>query len=413
MKVLQVNCVYKKGSTGKITNDIHTELINKGIESVVCYGRGEIIKEPHVYKTCGEFYSHVNHFFSYLTGIVYGGCFFSTNKLIRIIKREKPDVVHLQCINGYFVNIYRLLNWLKANHIRVVLTLHAEFMYTGGCSHSIDCNQWSTNEGCGHSRHCPRWHDETHSYFFDRTGTMWKRMKKSFEGFEHLIVCPVTDWLSARALKSPILGFYPIKTVLNGIDTSVFHYDKITADDLRSRLGIGDRKMILHVTASYTNPIKGGKFITELSNKLDSNKYVVVVVDGANDAPPADFDGIYYGRANTQNELAAFYSAADVMVLTSYRECLPTTCVESLCCGTEIVSFYFHGNEGENSFPEKYVHFIPHGDMTQLVEKVKTISERHCYKNVCEEECSKLFSKDVMANHYLQIYSDICSQVKK
>ena len=62
MKVLQVNCVYKKGSTGKITYDIHTELLKQGIESVVCYGRGENVQDKFVYKTCGELYSKVNHF---------------------------------------------------------------------------------------------------------------------------------------------------------------------------------------------------------------------------------------------------------------------------------------------------------------------------------------------------------------
>ena len=41
MKILQVNCVYKKGSTGKIVEDIHNVLIDNGIESVVCYGRGK------------------------------------------------------------------------------------------------------------------------------------------------------------------------------------------------------------------------------------------------------------------------------------------------------------------------------------------------------------------------------------
>ena len=100
MKVLQVNNVYKKGSTGKITYDIHSELLKQGIESVVCYGRGEKINEPHVYKTCGEVYSKINHLLSEFTGVMYGGCFFSTNKLIKIIKKENPDVVHLQCING-------------------------------------------------------------------------------------------------------------------------------------------------------------------------------------------------------------------------------------------------------------------------------------------------------------------------
>ena len=100
MKVLQVNCVYKKGSTGKITYDLHKGLLDAGINSVVCYGRGALVKEPRVYKTCPEWYSKLNNAWSRVTGIMYGGCFFSTDKLISIIKKEKPDIVHLQCING-------------------------------------------------------------------------------------------------------------------------------------------------------------------------------------------------------------------------------------------------------------------------------------------------------------------------
>ena len=50
MKILQVNSVYKKGSTGKITYDLHKGLLERGEEAVVCYGRGEHYREPHVYK---------------------------------------------------------------------------------------------------------------------------------------------------------------------------------------------------------------------------------------------------------------------------------------------------------------------------------------------------------------------------
>lgn len=113
MKVLQVNCVYGVGSTGKITAEIHSGLQKNGIDSIVCYGRGESTEQIGVYKTCGELYSKINHFYAKLRGQLYGGCFLSTDKLIAIIKREKPDVVHLQCINGYFVNIFKLLGWLK------------------------------------------------------------------------------------------------------------------------------------------------------------------------------------------------------------------------------------------------------------------------------------------------------------
>ena len=138
MKVLQVNCVYDTGSTGKIMADIHRELGRRGIASVVCYNRGKKVKEPNVYKTCGELYSKCNNLITRFTGIMYGGCWFSTNRLISIIKKEQPDVVHLHCINGYFVNIYRLVQWLKENHIKTVLTLHAEFMYTANCGHAMD-----------------------------------------------------------------------------------------------------------------------------------------------------------------------------------------------------------------------------------------------------------------------------------
>ena len=57
----------------------------------------------------------------------------STARLLHILRREAPDIVHLQCINGYFVNIFRLVRWLKRHRIPTLLTLHAEFPYTANC----------------------------------------------------------------------------------------------------------------------------------------------------------------------------------------------------------------------------------------------------------------------------------------
>jgi len=54
MKVLQVNCVYKKGSTGSIVLSIHNGLKQNGHESVVCYGRGSGVSEKDIYKTSSE-----------------------------------------------------------------------------------------------------------------------------------------------------------------------------------------------------------------------------------------------------------------------------------------------------------------------------------------------------------------------
>ena len=162
MKILQVNCVFRTGSTGKIMDDIHKSLKNKGIESIFCYGRGVKIVEHDIYKTSSEIEAKLNNFRSRLGGLQYGGSFIATRRLIKIIKSEKPDVVHLHCINGFFVNIYRLLNFLKKNDIPTVLTLHAEFMYTGNCGHAYECDKWKS--GCGK---CPSLRKSTYSYTFD------------------------------------------------------------------------------------------------------------------------------------------------------------------------------------------------------------------------------------------------------
>ena len=218
MKILQVNCVYRKGSTGKIVYDIHTELQRQGICSIVCYGRGKKCIEQNVYKVCPEWYSKLNNLWSRISGLMYGGLYFSTHKLIQIIERENPDIVHLQCINGYFVNIYKIVEYLNLHNIKTILSLHAEFMFTANCGHAFECEKWKT--GCGH---CPRFRQETKSLFIDGTHLSWKLMKNAFDGFgDRLIVTSVSPWLENRARQSPILSDVRHVTVMNGLDTNVF-----------------------------------------------------------------------------------------------------------------------------------------------------------------------------------------------
>ena len=388
MKVLQVNCVYKKGSTGKITYDLHKGLLDAGIESVVCYGRGALVKEPGVYKTCPEWYSKLNNALSRLTGIMYGGCYFSTNKIISIIKKEQPDVVHLQCINGYFVNIYRLVTWLKKNKIKTVLTLHAEFMYTGGCGHSK----------------CPRWRSETKSLFFDRTGAMWKRMKKAFEGFEDdLLVVSVSPWLMKRAKRSPILENMRHCVIYNGLDTGVFHpYD--TAD-LRRELHCEGKKVVFHATPTFSpdpNHLKGGCYVLELAKKMPEVQFIVAGPYPQGIQVPENM--ILLGRVADQTRLAKLYSMADVTLLTSKRETFSMVTAESLCCGTPVVGFKAGGPE-EIAIPE-YSAFVEQGDMDILYKNTKIALSNEYNKSELANTAQMRFNESKMLEVYINNYRE-------
>lgn len=400
MRILQVNCVYKTGSTGKITADLHNAFKKKGIESVVCYGRGKRVNEPNVYKTCGELYSKLNNLLSRFTGIMYGGCFFSTNRLISIIKKEKPDIVHLQCINGYFVNIYRLVNWLKKNNIKTVLTLHAEFMFTANCGHSFDCEGWKT--GCGK---CPKFKAETKSLFFDGTARSFKKMQKAFEGFknENLIVASVSPWLMERAKQSPILAGKQHTVVMNGLDTGVFYPREVGA--VKSELGIADEKIIFHVTPNFNNDpdyIKGGYYIIKLAEMLKGENVKIIAAGSYPENLKVPDNILLLGKVSDQNRLAELYSMADITVIASKRETFSMVCAESLCCGTPVAGFKAGGPEAISL--DKYSRFVDYGDLKSLYTAVNDLLREARNGEKISKDASAAYGSRVMSENYINIY---------
>lgn len=407
MKILQVNCVYHKGSTGKIVADVHAALKEKGVKSLVCYGRGEKVREAGVTKTCGEFYSDLNHFLTYLNGIMYGGCLLSTNRLISVIKKEKPNIVHLHCINGYFVNIYRIVSWLKKHRIKTVLTLHAEFMYTANCGHAFECEKWKT--GCGN---CPRCKAETKSLFFDRTHTSWRKMAKAFQGFdEDLIVTSVSPWLMQRAKQSPILGDKEHTVVLNGLDTEVFHYTD--PEPLRKKHGLTDEKIIFHATPSFNldpGHIKGGYYVNALAKQLiDQNVKVFVAGPYPENIEVAE-NVILLGRISDQSTLAQYYSLADLTLLTSKKETFSMVTAESLACGTPVVGFQAGAPE-QITIPE-YSEFVPYGDSDSLEKAVASVLLQSFDKTIISEAGMKKYAKEEMTVAYYSVYSRLVGNSK-
>ena len=401
MKILQVNVVYNRGSTGKIVHDIHAELQKRGIDSVVCYGRRDRTKAPHVYKVCSELYSKLNNLLSRFTGWMYGGCFFSTNRLISIIKREKPDIVHLQCLNGYFINIYRLLDFLKKSNIRTVLTLHAEFMHTGGCGHALGCDKWLT--GCGH---CPKLREETKSLIFDRTHEAWVRMKNALNGFgDNLVVVSVSPWLMERAKRSPIMYDKKHCVIFNGIDTKVFKpYD---TGELKKKHGISDEKIVFHATAYFNNDpnhIKGGYYVLKLAKAMRGLpvKFLIAGQYDLNIKVPENVELL--GCIYNQKSLAEYYSMADVTLLTSRKETYSMICAESLCCGTPVVGFKAGAPE-QISIPE-FSCFVQFGDVPALLYNTRGMIEKGLDKEKIANIAAEIYSKEKMVSDYIGVYND-------
>lgn len=399
MKVMLVNCVYNEESTGKIIYDIRNELRKIGHKTIVCYGRGKDTNDNDVFRFTNDICAKSSKLITKITGLMYGACWFSTKKLINKIILEKPDIVNLHCINGNIVNIYEIVGWLKRNNICTVLTLHAEFMYTANCGYSLNCDKW--RYGCGN---CPRLKKETGSFFFDNTHQSWLLMKDAFSNFKNLHITSVSPWLKDRAKQSEILGCYDHRVILNGVDTdNIFHF---TDSFIRKEIDTQKRKIILHVTASFSRPIKGGKYVIELAERIKDVLFVIVGNDDHSIMFPPNV--IDVGYVNEQNTLAQYYSMADLFLITSEKETFGMTVAESLCCGTPVVGF--KAGAPEQIALSEYSEFVDFGNVDLLEQSIYKMLNNKYDKKIIEAQAIKKYSKQVMTAKYLDLYNEILKE---
>lgn len=401
MRVLQVNCVFQKGSTGKITNDLHRYYESIGIESYVIYGRGKKVSEKRVYKVASELGSKMRNLISRYTGNIYGMGRNGFYKTVSLLKRIRPDVVHLQCINGFFIDIYRLLSYLKKENIPTVVTLHAEFLHTGNCGYAFECDGWKS--GC---LQCPNVWSAIASRNAKAPKSNWMKMKKAFEGFDNLRVVGVSNWISSRAKESPILAGKSINTVFNGLDDGIFFHRSELLEDAHKIHG-ENKKILLFVTPYFEDDNKGGKWILQLAQRM-SDQLVQFVVIGRAKKEYAYKNIHFIGPTSNAVELAKWYSSADLTLLVSKQETFSMICAESLCCGTPIVGF--RAGAPELIALKEYSSFVPYGDLDSLVAQIDLWLQKDIDRIAISDKARSIYSKSKMAENYLKEYELLISE---
>lgn len=339
MKIVQINGgVF--GSTGKIMFGIARIASQQG-HDVLCVSPVTTTnrwKEPDdKYIKIGSYWSRVaNVLLARITGLE--GCFalFSTIKLIKILKKYKPDIIHLHSIHNSYINIPMLFSYIKKYSIRVVWTLHDCWSFTGHCPHFEyeGCNKWKT--GC---YDCIKYHEYPKS-FFDNSKRMYKLKKKWFIGIKNMTIITPSQWL-ANLIKQSFLKEYPVKVIHNGIDLSIF---KPTESDFRKKYNCENKAVVLGVAFGWDDK-KGLDVFIELANRLDEEKYQIVLV-GTDEEVDKKLTGnmISVPRTQNQEELVQIYSAADVFVNPTREDTFPTVNLEALACGVPVVTFNTGGS---------------------------------------------------------------------
>ena len=331
MRIVHINSV-AHGSTGKIMLNIAETVKKMGHEAYTFSESRREAYAPDNHRFFGDCVENMFHRgFSMISGISGKGSCVSTWRLLRELDKISPDILHLHNLHGWYINIPMLFDYIRRNKIKTIWTLHDCWAFTAQCSHFTmeKCEKW--RNGC---YSCPRYKIYPYT-LVDRTRMMWQLKKQWFSGIDGMTIVTPSRWLSDLVGQS-FLKDYSVCVINNGIDLSVF---KPTQSDFREKYSLTNKKIVLGVAAGWTNR-KGLDVFIELSKRLDPIVYKIVLVgtdSKVDNLLPKEIISIH--RTQNPEELADIYSAADVFVNPTREENYPTVNMESIACGTPVVTF--------------------------------------------------------------------------
>ena len=363
MKILIINEVCGTGSTGKICIDIAKEYEKKGYEAKIAYGRKKFV--PDEYKKyavrIGNSTDVYMHAVKTLLFDQHGfGSTRATKTFLKWADEFNPDVVWLHNLHGYYINIELLFKWIKKRKVEVKWTLHDCWAFTGHCTHFLiaNCDKWKTQ-----CKQCPQKERYPASRFLDNSAGNYKRKREAFGGVKNLTLITPSQWL-ADLTRYSFLREYRVEIKYNKINPDVF---KPTASDFRSEYDVGEKNIILCVASRWSKR-KGIDDVLQLSKKIDENTVIVMV--GVSKKQRRELPNNIIGISRTENacQLAAIYTAADLLFNPTREDTYPTVNLEAEACGTKVITYDVGGSRETLRNPQSVA--IPVGNYSDVLKYI-------------------------------------------
>ena len=392
MRVVQINVTCGLGSTGKICVSVSNLLNQKDVENYILYDSGNS-SFPYGKKYASDKYIRFQALKSRILGNFGFNSRYATKRLINELDRIKPDIVHLHNLHGHNCNLSMLFTYFKEKDVKLFWTFHDCWAFTAYCPHfaMIKCDKWKRE-----CHNCPQ--HTNFSWFFDRSKYLFNEKKRLFLGLDLTIITP-SQWL-ANLVKQSYLKEYPVRVINNGIDLSVF---KPTESDFRDKQGLLGKKVVLGVAFGWGKR-KGLDVFVELARHL-SDDYRIVLVgtdDSVDKQLPANIISIH--RTQNQRELAEIYTTADVFANPTREEVLGLVNVESLACGTPVVTFRTGGSP--ECIDETCGSVVDCDDIDAMEFEIRRICEEKPYSKEACVAHSKNFDMNARFQEYVDLYKE-------
>ena len=396
-RVFFINSTCGTGSTGRIVTGLMGVLTSYGYTCMAAYGRGKAPEGYETYRIGSDFDVDFHGVCSRITDRHGFYSRSATRRLIQKIEEFNPDIIHLHNLHGYYLNIGILFHYLKKSERKVIWTLHDCWSFTGHCTHFeyIGCTKWQT--GCFR---CDQLGEYPKSVLCDASTSNYKAKKELFTGLPNMVLVTPSEWLKGK-IKLSYMKDYEVTVVPTGIDLSQFYP---LESDLREKYNLGNSYVVL----GAANPWRERKGLYEFAKVAKSlnHRYRIVLI-GLNEKQMAELppEIIALPRTDSVEEMAKWYSTADLYVNLTLEDTFPTTNIEALACGTPVVTYRAGGSpESIDSTCGMIVERSNLSGVTAAIDRMKDGGDK---KEACLRRASMYSSEKRFTEYYEKVYAKL------
>lgn len=229
--------------------------------------------------------------------------------------------------------------------------------------------------------------------------------RKAIAQHDNINVVALSDWMATYSKKSEILGTRPHYLIPNSVDTSVFrYYDK---NSIRELLHIPvDKPVLLFCSQNISNYRKGFDLLLD-AIKIIGDKCILMAI-GTNNSNKQSDNIKFIGNIHDEQLLALMYASADAFIIPSREDNLPNVMLESLCCGTPVISMS-NGGMRDCICNMKNGLLVPELSPESLAETVTGFLENinHFDRKSISDDATKKYSPERQAAGYISLYTQL------
>lgn len=303
------------------------------------------------------------------------------------------DLIHLHSTFN-ILNSKGLIHLINSGK-KLVITLHDQRWFTGGCHYSAACENYKS--GC---LNCP----QASSIGRLLISNSFAKYEKIWATNPKIKVITPSHWLSEMARGSKLLANAEISVIRNPIPNSEVRYPITESSDKPDV--VSSLKKIVFIADNLQNPLKGlDVLLSALGELTEIEKRQLSLLVIGNNAPDANKFPIktQHIKATSTGELSGYLKQQDLLVVPSRQDNLPNVIGEAFSCGIKVVGSniggipeVIHSEVGEIFQSENYqelAKIIRNFDYSYSREKVKSHFKAKFSYEVVGKQIAKLYAE--------------------